>query len=258
MIVALSDTSSLLRPLTERDVLVPDEQVYYAERQHWASVVQPAYETFIILLIVIWVADFRGGGPSPANAWITVILLCAAAHAVLLTLNGRRPPTSRLANDPFQHGPDAAGSPLVPWAIGGTLVLILVFAGFLLAAVATVFLVIARLTTILARWAFYERRYITNRRLIESSGFLGSRIASMPLSRVTDIVYGRSIPGEILGYAQMRVETAGQDQALGIVKFIAEPDHFYEVLVNFSAPRPATQKPETSKGDGGADGTLGA
>jgi uncharacterized membrane protein YdbT with pleckstrin-like domain len=97
--------------------------------------------------------------------------------------------------------------------------------------------VITRLVVVLARWSFYERRYITNRRVIESGGFLGSRISSMPLSRVTDISYSRTIPGELFGYATMRVETAGQDQALGIVRFISEPDHFYEVLINFSAPQ---------------------
>lgn len=244
MIVALSDTSSLLRPLRDRDVLVAHEQVYYAERQHWASVMQPVYETFIFLLFVIWMADFQDGDASPANSWITVILLVAAIHFIILTLSGGRPPASRLATDPFQNGPTPRPNRFLPWLIGGGLLLSLGVFGFLPTALVAVFGVIGRLSTILSRWAFYERRFITNRRLIESSGFLGSKISSMPLSRVTDIVYSRTVPGEIFGYARMRVETAGQEQALGLVRFIAEPDHFYEVLVNFSAPRERADTPD--------------
>ena len=238
MIVALSDTSSLIRPLAERDVLIPNEQVYYAERQHWAVLVQPVYETFIFLLLVVFIADVQAsGGLSTANRWVGVILLLAFAHVAALAISGGRAPTSRLAVDPFSTGGVTGVNPLVRWSVAIGLLLLLIVTGFSTTGIILVIVVIGRLITILARWTFYERRYITNRRLIESSGFLGSRISSMPLSRVTDIVYGRTVPGEILGYARMRVETAGQDQALGVILFIAEPDHFYEVLVNFSAPQ---------------------
>lgn len=245
MIVALSDTSSLLKPLTEGAVLVPNEQVYYAERQHWASIVQPVYETFIFLLFLVWVVDARTSGFNGGNSWIGIILLGAGAQAIIAAVSGGRAPTSRLAVDPFSSkGNTSTGmNPTVRILLGAAVLLMLYRFGFGRTGVLAVFIVIARLTTILARWSFYERRYVTNRRLIESSGFLGSRISSMPLSRVTDIVYGRTVMGEIFNYARMRVETAGQDQALGVVRYIAEPDHFYEVLVNFSAPSAPGAKP---------------
>ncbi|MCP4221713.1 MAG: PH domain-containing protein [Actinomycetia bacterium] len=231
-----SSRSSLIKPLDEQAVLVPNEQVYYAERQHWASIVQPVYETFIFLLFIIWIVDtITTSGLS--NSWIGLILLGATIHAITLVITGGRAPTSRLAADPFSNpngGGVRRGGVL---GIGLPMVLVLIFFGPQVAGVAAVFIVITRLIIILARWSFYERRYITNRRVIESGGFLGSRISSMPLSRVTDISYSRTVPGEVFGYATMRVETAGQDQALGVVRFIAEPDHFYEVLINFSAPQ---------------------
>ncbi len=244
MIVALSDTSSLLKPLTEGAVLVPNEQVYYAERQHWASIVQPVYDTFIYLLVLVWVVEARTSGFSGINSSLGIFLLAAAAPTVIATITGSRAPTSRLAVDPFSSS-NTSIAMSAPVRIGlGLLVLLMLYRfGFGRTGVLTVFVVIARLTTVLARWSFYERRYVTNRRLIESSGFLGSRISSMPLSRVTDIVYGRTVMGEIFNYARMRVETAGQDQALGVVRYISEPDHFYEVLVNFSAPSAPGAKP---------------
>ncbi|MGF1598723.1 MAG: PH domain-containing protein [Acidimicrobiales bacterium] len=243
MLPLSSQRSSLLRPLDENAVLVPNEKVYYAERQHWASIVQPIYETFIILLFIVWIVGFaRDDADAGGNQVIGAILLLALAHAGLVAITGGRLPSSRLAVDPFSK----PGAGVGRVAIAGGLAALVASYGLFgprFVGIAVVLSVIGRLTIILARWSFYERRYITNRRVIESGGFLGSRISSMPLSRVTDISYGRSIPGELFGYATMRVETAGQDQALGTVRFIAEPDHFYEVLINFSAPQAATPAP---------------
>ena len=236
MSAPLSDTSSLLRPLRNKDVVLFGEEVYYGQRQHWAAIVQPVYETFLFLLVVILIVDVQVSGFSDLNRWVVLILTAAVIHAVFLFISGGRLPTSRLAVDPFSANADGKINPVLRWTIGIILLLLLYLIGPGPTAIIVVFVVISRLITVLARWSFYERRYITDRRLIESSGFLGSRITSMPLARVTDIVYSKSVPGEIFGYARMRVETAGQDQALGVVRFIANPDHFYEVLMRFVAP----------------------
>ena len=231
-----SSRSSLIKPLDEQAILVPNEQVYYAERQHWASIVQPLYETFIFLLFIIWLVDTTtksGFG----NFWVTSILLGATAHAVILVVTGGRAPRSRLASDPFANPAGASVNRSAVIGVVATLALALLLVNVAFMGVVAVIIVIGRLIILLARWSFYERRFITNRRVIEAGGFLGSRISSMPLSRVTDISYHRTVPGELIGYATMRVETAGQDQALGLVRFISEPDHFYEVLINFSAPQ---------------------
>ncbi|MEL7156362.1 MAG: PH domain-containing protein [Actinomycetota bacterium] len=229
--------ASLLLPQSLDDVKVENEDVFYNARQHWASVVQPVYETFIFLLFIIWIVDLtRGTGLS--NSVVTTILIAAALHFLVVTVSGGRPPVSRLAADPFSN----ASGQTTPsrTVIFGSVIIIalsLVVWGLQFTLALAVIGVISRLIVILARWSFYERRYITNRRVIESGGFLGSRISSMPLSRVTDISYSRTVPGEILGYATMRVETAGQDQALGVVRYISDPNTFYDVLVNFSAPK---------------------
>jgi hypothetical protein len=239
VIPASTSRSSLIKPLDQQAVLVANERIHYAERQHWASLTQPLYETFIFLLLIIWIVGLFA--PSkPDNTVVLVILLAAVAHAGLLMLTGGWTPISHLATDPFANpaGRDTNRSVLL--TAGGIIALAAVFDGVRGAGMVAVVLVISRLIVLLARWSFYERRFITNRRVIESGGFLGSRISSMPLSRVTDISYQRSVAGEILGYATMRVETAGQDQALGLVRYINKPDLFYEVLVKFSAPETPT------------------
>ncbi len=232
----LRNRASLIKPQTLEDILVEDERPYYDSRQHWASVIQPIYETFIFLLLIIWAVDI-GRGTGWGNSLVTTILILAAAHFVITTITGGRLPNSRLAADPFANttGKSALGrTPLIVIAISVVAAAVLI--GLRPTLMIAVILVIGRLVVILARWSFYEKRYITNRRVIESGGFLGSRISSMPLSRVTDISYSRSIAAELLGYATMRVETAGQDQALGVVRFIDQPNDFYDVLVRFSAP----------------------
>lgn len=99
------------------------------------------------------------------------------------------------------------------------------------AAVAVLF-TFGRFALRFAKWAFYERLYITNRRIIGLQGFLGSEISTMPLTRVTDISYKTTVWAELFGYGILRVETAGQDQALGLIDFLGEPERFYDLLID--------------------------
>lgn len=227
--------ASLLKPPDPSAVLLRDEvPPIYAERQHPAALIQPFFETFVFLLLVLLIVDLQDGTLSPENVIVVVILIMALAIAVFATITGGRPPTSRLAVDPFTN--TASANPLIKWVIPALLAVSFFVFGLAVTLMFSVIAVIFRMVTFAARWAFYERRYVTKRRLVEASGFLGSRVASMPLSRVTDIVYTRTIPAELLSYAHMRVETAGQDQALAQVRFITDPDNFYDKLSTLSAP----------------------
>jgi Bacterial PH domain len=234
--VGQTTLSTLFSPLDITSVLVGDENVYYEERQHWAAMAQPIYQTFLFLVFVIWIVGIGGNGnpSSPFQNVLLVILIGAGIHAVIMAINGRNP-VSHLAIDPFssaRKGPSRVGR----FAFLAALGYLTLSAGVQVGGMVAVILVIARLISVLVRWEFYERRYITSKRLIESGGFFGSRINSMPLTRVTDFSFNRTLPGELLGYASMRIETAGQDQALGTVRYITDPRHFYDVLVALSVP----------------------
>ncbi len=240
--VGQTTLAGLFSPLDIRTVLVGDEAVYYADRQHWAAMAQPVYQTFVFLVLVVWLVGLESGASvsSGYQQVLLLILVGAAIHAALLVLNGKDL-VSHLAIDPFSNA-SKGPSRVARFAAAGALGLMFYEFGLQGGGIIVVFLVISRLISILARWAFYERRYVTSKRLIESGGFFGSRISSMPLTRVTDFSYHRTIPGELLGYASMRIETAGQDQALGTVRYIANSENFYSVLVALSAP-PAPGKP---------------
>ena len=63
----------------------------------------------------------------------------------------------------------------------------------------------------------------TDKRLLLRYGIITHKVAMMPLIKVTDMSYVRSIPGQFLGYGRFVLESAGQDQALREVKWVPGP-----------------------------------
>ena len=70
----------------------------------------------------------------------------------------------------------------------------------------------------------------TDKRLLLFHGFITRRVPMMPLTKVTDMAYERSVPGRLFGYGRFVLESAGQDQALHKVSFVPDPDHHYRVM----------------------------
>jgi uncharacterized membrane protein YdbT with pleckstrin-like domain len=87
-----------------------------------------------------------------------------------------------------------------------------------------------------AGWRFWpwwvDRILVTDQRIFEVSGVLSRKVASMPLTRVTDMTYRRSLAGRIFGYGDLIVESAGQDQALSHIMKIPKPDNFYRKITS--------------------------
>ncbi|SOC56795.1 PH domain-containing protein [Ornithinimicrobium cerasi] len=67
----------------------------------------------------------------------------------------------------------------------------------------------------------------TDRRMLLVYGLFTQRVAMMPLNKVTDMNYGRSILGRLLGYGRFVLESAGQDQAMREIDFLPDPDEKY-------------------------------
>ena len=82
-------------------------------------------------------------------------------------------------------------------------------------------------------WHWYSDRFVvTDQRIFEVSGVLTRKVASMPLTRVTDMTYRRSLLGRMLGYGDLIVESAGQDQALSRIEKLPRPDDFYRTITS--------------------------
>ncbi len=80
------------------------------------------------------------------------------------------------------------------------------------------------------RWLCWrtEEFVITDRRVLLIDGLLARRVAIMPLSKVTDLTYRRSIAGRLLGYGTFVVESAGQHQAFNQIDYLPAPDRLYQ------------------------------
>ncbi|WP_052367162.1 PH domain-containing protein [Paraoerskovia marina] len=118
-----------------------------------------------------------------------------------------------------------------------------------------------------AAWRCLEWRadifVATDKRVLLVYGLIIRKVAMMPMRKVTDMNYSRSVPGRVLGYGTFLMESAGQEQALRKVDWVADPDATYQKLCDtlFGNGGPGTKVPEedqlpsdTVAGDGPASG----
>jgi uncharacterized membrane protein YdbT with pleckstrin-like domain len=78
---------------------------------------------------------------------------------------------------------------------------------------------------------------ITNERLMLCTGVLTRKVAMMPMSKVTDMSFQRSFGGRLLGYGELIVESAGQNQALDHVTYIPYPEQLYLLVCGILFPK---------------------
>ena len=200
----------LLIPLSDGDVLVSGERVLYRSRRHWMAVMPEVVQFLAVALVYVLVA--LGG---TVGSGLVVIALVALAAAVLYPL---------VRGDRWRRA-----LPVGIVAIGlGALLLGLSPSGI---GALVVVAMAARAAIRVLRWSSFQRTYLTDRRIMEVDGFLGTKINSMPLTKVTDVMLHRSAMGEILGYGTFRVESAGQEQALGRLDHLIEPELFHQLVV---------------------------
>ncbi|WP_291814185.1 PH domain-containing protein [Cellulomonas sp.] len=108
----------------------------------------------------------------------------------------------------------------------------------------------------LARFGWYlllwrvEWFVATDKRMLLLTGLITHQVGMMPLMKVTDMRYSRSVLGQMLGYGQFLLESAGQDQALRQIGWVARPDATYRDLCALIFT-PATEPPSDGEDDGG-------
>ena len=94
-------------------------------------------------------------------------------------------------------------------------------------------------------WNIAEWRHdwfaATDKRLLLRYGLITHKVAMMPLIKVTDMSYERTIPGKMLGYGRFVMESAGQEQAMRTVEWVPRPDQTYRAICadifNIGPPR---------------------
>lgn len=104
-----------------------------------------------------------------------------------------------------------------------------------------------------------DRIVVTDQRIVEVSGFFTRKVASIPIEKVTDMTYRRTIGGRIFGYGDLILETAGQNQALDEICYIPTPDDFYRTVTSLgtTGSTPSRIVLDGSSGDNPDDDDTG-
>ncbi len=212
--------SSLFVPPDPSEVLIKSETILYNERKHWAILIQPFLETLAGLILLTVLAGDRQLGFFGFFVVLTTIAMSFFWFR----------------NKQWNRG-------LTYFGIAGLILGYVIFGRQVLAVLA-VLAITTRFGYRFMKWAFFDRLYITNRRILHATGFLGSNIDTMPLTRVTDISYNTTIPAEIFRYALLRVESAGQEQALSRINYLDKPETFYDILIDRSTAAVGSVTPE--------------
>jgi len=120
----------------------------------------------------------------------------------------------------------------------------------------TITFIITMAFTLRAVWKWFEwqieRVLVTNKRIVEVSGIITRRVASMPLAKVTDLTYQRGPLARALNYGELTLESAGQKQALESILYIPRPDDFYRdftELLNRAPHAPARAPDDKDTGE---------
>ncbi len=93
-------------------------------------------------------------------------------------------------------------------------------------------------------WRYLNWRHdwfvATDKRFLLFYGFIRRKVAMMPLTKVTDMTFDRSLLGRIVGYGTFLLESAGQDQALGHIEYVPDAEAHYRAIctVLFGADAP--------------------
>lgn len=88
---------------------------------------------------------------------------------------------------------------------------------------------VLRLSVLTILW-WIERIVITDKRVMLAQGIIVHKVGMMPLGKVTDLTFERSLGGRMLGYGTIIVESAGQIQALNRIDYLPRPEEVYEAL----------------------------
>lgn len=79
-------------------------------------------------------------------------------------------------------------------------------------------------------WAA-KKLIVTNKRVTWQTGVLSKSERTIPLNRVTDISVSRGFLGNLLGYGNIRVESAGASQTEIVAGGIQNPDKVREAIL---------------------------
>lgn len=109
-------------------------------------------------------------------------------------------------------------------------------------------------------WRYLNWRHdwfiATDKRFLLFYGFIRRKVAMMPLTKVTDMTFDRSVMGRIVGYGTFLLESAGQDQALSHIEYVPNAQkHYRAICTVLFGSEDAAHDPDDDWDDGHGGGS---
>jgi membrane protein YdbS with pleckstrin-like domain len=84
---------------------------------------------------------------------------------------------------------------------------------------------------------------VTDKRFMVSNGIIKRKNSMMPVRMVTGHSFYRSVPGRLVGYGTVKLESAGQKHELEAIEYLPRPEELFPLIDNlvFSEGKPLFQ-----------------
>jgi uncharacterized membrane protein YdbT with pleckstrin-like domain len=89
--------------------------------------------------------------------------------------------------------------------------------------------VVLRFSYKVVEW-WVERLVVTDKRFLICTGVFTTQVGMMPITKVTDLTYQRTVIGRLFGYGTLVVESAGQVQGLDRIDYLPQPERVYDAI----------------------------
>jgi uncharacterized membrane protein YdbT with pleckstrin-like domain len=96
--------------------------------------------------------------------------------------------------------------------------------------------IVALVATIYAVWKVAQwiaaAYVITDQRVLEIEGLFARKVSAVPLMKVTDTTFRRTVPGRILGYGDLMLDSPGEKPGLSTLTVLPRPVELYRMIMS--------------------------
>lgn len=80
---------------------------------------------------------------------------------------------------------------------------------------------------------WWKDRYVmTDQRVLLIEGVFAIKVQSVSLSRVTETSFARGVWGRMLGYGDLKLDSAGEQLGLATLRYLPKPDALYRLVTS--------------------------
>ncbi len=97
-----------------------------------------------------------------------------------------------------------------------------------------------------ARWRV-ARFVFTNRRVLFIEGLLARKVSAIPLAKITDTTFTRSLLGRLLNYGSLLLDSPGEQPGIATLAALPEPDELYRLIMSLVPHDTAPPSPSSPR-----------